>query len=74
MQDRSDKYSQADVTVKIGAQEDPASVSLKVAEAILSFIEKNPPMWQQWREKRNAQGLEAAMRVNADATDEILGS
>jgi hypothetical protein len=61
---RQDKYSQADVTVKVDPALSPIEMADKVIQEILEVIEKNPPLWQSWKSKRDQLAVEAAARVN----------
>ena len=50
---RRDKYTQGDVRVRVPADASNEHVSLLAAQAILKFIEDNPPLWQEWKKKRD---------------------
>lgn len=70
---RIDKYSQADVTVKIQLQNSPDEVAAMTAKEILRFIKNNPPLWETWRKKRDMEALEAAGYANPKAAAESAG-
>lgn len=65
---RREKYEQADVRVEVSPNDTPTIVAENAIQSILSFIENNPPLWQTWKNKQNAFGVEAAARMNPGAT------
>jgi len=70
---RVDKYTQADVTVKIAPQNNAQEVAEITAKEILRFIKNNPPMWETWKKKRDMEALEAAGYANPRAAAESAG-
>lgn len=63
--ERAERYGNADVRVCLPGSVSPEEAAVQVASDILDFIKANPPMWQQWRDKRDAAIVEAAARVSA---------
>ena len=49
---RRDKYSQADVRVKVPATASNDEVSRLVCDSLIEFIATNPPIWDNWKKKR----------------------
>jgi len=70
---RFDKYSQADVTVKIKSNSSPHEVAELTAKEILRFIKENPPLWETWKKKRDMEALQAAGYANPKAAAENAG-
>lgn len=64
LEKRVGKYTQADVTVTIDRSIGPNDVSMAIAKGILDTLEKNPPVWNDWKKKRDDLALEAAMKAN----------
>lgn len=62
--ERLEKYMQADVHIKVSSESSPDNVANDVIEGILHFIEKNPPLWESWKKKRENFAVEAAARVS----------
>lgn len=62
--DRYEKYMQADVRVEVNPESSVEQVALSVAQGIISFIDANPPMWQEWKRKRDSVAVETAARVS----------
>lgn len=56
---RMDKYTQADVRVRVSPTANNEEVAQMACQAILSHIADNPPKWLEWKKKR-----EAAMTIN----------
>ena len=56
---RREKYLEADVTVPITFGAGPAAIADDVVLRILQFIKENPPMWQQWKQKRESVAVDA---------------
>lgn len=65
---RQSKYTQADVTVALTRDMGPALVALSAATGILDTLEKNPPVWDDWKKKREQNAIDFAMRANPMAT------
>ena len=63
LEKRTNKYSQADVTVKVKKDMSPAAVSLAVAQGILDTLAANPPVWDDWKKKGEQNAIDFAMRV-----------
>jgi shikimate kinase len=61
---RRDKYLQADVIVPINSDLDPNALAADVVKRILDFIRENPPMWQQWKQKRESVAVDAGILLD----------
>jgi len=64
---RRDMYMQADVKVPVPSTADPQQVAELVATQIHTFIKQNPPLWQEWKKKRDDKALEMASISNPSA-------
>jgi shikimate kinase len=65
---RHETYLQADVHVELSLSETPQQAARHVAQSMLDFIAQNPPMWEAWKKKRDDFAVQAAGRVNPQAT------
>ena len=61
---RLEKYMQSDVRIEVNPTASVKQVAVDVAEGIVHFINENPPMWQEWKRKRDSTAVEAAARVS----------
>lgn len=56
-------YYQAVLVVNIwyvvNPEASPDELSTDVAQTIIKFIQDNPPLWQQWKAKRDGIAVEA---------------
>jgi shikimate kinase len=60
---RMDKYTQADVTVSVSKDMSPSKLSFRVAQEILDTLAKNPPVWDDWKKKKEQNAIDFAMKV-----------
>ena len=58
MQDRKDKYEQADIAIEITADMNEDDVADAVVKEIHDFIDDNPPAWKKAKAKAQAEGLD----------------
>jgi shikimate kinase len=58
LEERKDKYSQADLTVKVTEDMDPDAVADKLVRDMHDFIDENPPAWKLAKQKAQAEGLD----------------
>ena len=58
MQDRKDKYEQADISIEITADMNEDDVADAVVKEIHDFIDDNPPAWKKAKAKAQAEGLD----------------
>ena len=58
-EDRRDKYLQSDVAIPIIPGVPADEVADDVVARVLQFIRDNPPMWQQWKQKRESLAVDA---------------
>jgi shikimate kinase len=58
LEDRREKYEQADVHVEIGEGVDVAMAAEKVVKALHEFIDENPPAYKTAKAKARADGLD----------------
>lgn len=58
-EDRRDKYMQSDVVIPVTSDATPEAVANSVVARTLQFIRDNPPMWQQWKQKRESIAVDA---------------
>lgn len=65
---RLDKYMQADLRVSVNPGASSKQVAVDVAGTVLEFMAANPPMWVEWKRKRDAVAIETAARMNPAAT------
>lgn len=68
---RMDKYTQGDVKVKVPPKASNGEVSLLAAQAILRFIEDNPPLWKEWKKKRDQKAQEVVSKVTSGDTRDL---
>eukprot|EP01035_Chromulina_nebulosa_P017110 gene17110-22624_t len=66
--ERIDKYMQADLRIEVLPHLTPDEVATNIITEIIDFIEKNPPLWQTWKNSRDAKAIEASARINPSAT------
>ena len=57
---RRDKYSQADVKVQVPAIASNDEVAQIVCDSLIQFIATNPPIWDNWKKKREQRLLDEA--------------
>lgn len=67
---RMEKYTQADVRLRVPPTASNEEISTLACETILQFIADNPPLWQEWKKKRDAKSLDAAAMANPKAVFE----
>lgn len=58
MEERKDKYEQADITIEITADMNEDDVADAVVKEIHDFIDDNPPAWKKAKAKAQAEGLD----------------
>lgn len=58
LESRRPKYEQADVHVSFDGSEALDECVSKVCEAIETYMDSNPPRWQQWQDRARSQGLD----------------
>jgi shikimate kinase len=58
LEERKDKYSQADVRVEVTADMDEAAVAEQIVRDLHDFIDDNPPGWKLAKEKAQQEGLD----------------
>jgi shikimate kinase len=58
LDERKDKYGQADVRIEITEGMDENMVADEVIKSLHSFIDKNPPAWKIAKEKAQGDGLD----------------
>jgi shikimate kinase len=58
LDERKDKYSQADLTIEITKDMDEATVAELVVKRLHDFIDENPPAWKLAKAKAQAEGLD----------------
>lgn len=58
LEERKDKYSQADLRVEVPAEMDEAAVADQIIRDLHDFIDDNPPAWKLAKQKAQAEGLD----------------
>mmetsp|Transcript_10787 Transcript_10787/g.16034 ORF Transcript_10787/g.16034 Transcript_10787/m.16034 type:complete len:310 (-) Transcript_10787:251-1180(-) len=58
LEERTSKYGQADVEIKVTADMDENAVVDALVKEIHEFIDNNPPAWKQAKEKAQSEGLD----------------
>jgi shikimate kinase len=58
LEERKDKYSQADVRVEVTADMDEAAVAEQIVRDLHDFIDDNPPGWKLAKVKAQSEGLD----------------
>lgn len=58
LEERTDKYSQADVRIEITADMDSEEVANRIVYELHNFIDDNPPAWKMAKAKAQAEGLD----------------
>ena len=58
LEERKDKYSQADVRIEVTEDMDEAAVADSIVRELHDFIDDNPPAWKQAKAKAQAEGLD----------------
>jgi len=58
IEERKEKYSQADIRVEITEDMDPETVASAVVKDLHDFIDDNPPAWKMAKAKAQAEGLD----------------
>lgn len=58
LKERLEKYSQADVRIKIAEDMDESAVADKIIRELHDFIDENPPAWKLAKAKAQAEGLD----------------
>jgi shikimate kinase len=58
LEERKDKYSQADLRIEVTAEMDEADVADTIIRDLHAFIDDNPPAWKQAKQKAQAEGLD----------------
>ena len=58
LEERTEKYSQADLRLEITAEMDEHEVANKIVYELHNFIDNNPPAWKLAKAKAQAEGLD----------------
>uniref|UniRef100_A0A7S2U848 shikimate kinase n=1 Tax=Attheya septentrionalis TaxID=420275 RepID=A0A7S2U848_9STRA len=58
LEERTSRYSQADIQLKITPEMDANAVAEMVIKELHFFIDENPPAWKQAKAKAQAEGLD----------------
>mmetsp|Transcript_15509 Transcript_15509/g.22718 ORF Transcript_15509/g.22718 Transcript_15509/m.22718 type:complete len:279 (-) Transcript_15509:46-882(-) len=58
LEERKDKYEQADIRIEVSADMDEEKVADEVIKAMHDFIDDNPPAWKQAKAKAQSEGLD----------------
>jgi len=58
LEERRDKYTQADIRVEIEEDMDANAVADKIIRDLHDFIDDNPPAWKMAKAKAQAEGLD----------------
>lgn len=58
LEERKDKYSQADLRIEIAEDMDEESVADAIVRDLHDFIDENPPAWKLAKQKAQAEGLD----------------
>jgi shikimate kinase len=58
LENRQDRYKQADVRIKVSEDMDETAVADKVIRELHDFIDNNPPQWKIAKAKAQAEGLD----------------
>jgi shikimate kinase len=58
LEERKDKYCQADVTIEVTADMDEAAVADAIVRELHDFIDDNPPAWKQAKLKAQSEGMD----------------
>ncbi len=58
MEERKERYGQADITIEITAEMNEDDVADTVVKEIHDFIDDNPPAWKKAKAKAQAEGLD----------------
>jgi shikimate kinase len=58
LEERREKYAQADVRIEVDADTDEEGVADQVVRDLHNFIDDNPPAWKLSKEKAQADGLD----------------
>jgi len=69
---RMDKYTQADVHVRVPPTASNNDVAILVCDSILKHIENNPPRWLEWKKKRDAAMMVSGAAEGVDGGTNIL--
>ena len=58
MEEREDKYNQADLAIEVAADMDASQVADSVVRELHDFIDDNPPAWKLAKQKAQSEGLD----------------
>lgn len=58
LEERKDKYAQADVRIEVTEEMDADAVADMVVRELHDFIDDNPPAWKKAKAKAQAEGLD----------------
>lgn len=58
LEERKDKYSQADLTIEVTADMDAEAVADTIIRELHDFIDDNPPAWKLAKQKAQSEGLD----------------
>ena len=58
LEERKEKYSQADLTIEVPEGMDEAAVADKIIEELHEFIDTHPPAWKLAKAKAQEEGLD----------------
>lgn len=58
LEERKDRYSQADLRIEVTEDMDPEKVADVVVEELHNFIDDNPPQWKLAKAKAQSEGLD----------------
>ena len=58
LEERREKYSQADLTIEVTEDMDEEAVADKIVRELHDFIDENPPAWKLAKAKAQAEGLD----------------
>mmetsp|Transcript_2361 Transcript_2361/g.3716 ORF Transcript_2361/g.3716 Transcript_2361/m.3716 type:complete len:336 (-) Transcript_2361:203-1210(-) len=65
--EREEKYKMADLSFEVPADKTPEETADLLIESMLKFIDDNPPMWQEWKKKRDQKAVDMAAMANPSA-------
>eukprot|EP00980_Cylindrotheca_fusiformis_P014203 scaffold3736_cov103-Cylindrotheca_fusiformis.AAC.5 len=58
LEERKDKYRQADLQIEVTEDMDEAAVAEKIVRDLHDFIDENPPAWKLAKQKAQSEGLD----------------
>ncbi|CAM9436582.1 unnamed protein product [Choristocarpus tenellus] len=60
LEERRPMYEQADVRIPVEEEDHVTDVTSKIIKSVVEFIDSNPPKWQEWKKKAQAEGVDWA--------------